>query len=225
MEWIDLLEATTGRFAAVLETGDLAAPVPTCPGWTLADLGEHTRWVHAWAAHAVEVGTPDGDTPAPGPGRAALVAGYRDAAATLVGVLRATAPEDAAWTFGPERVSAFWRRRQVHEVTLHLYDALASQARTADWTIDPALAWDGVDEVATLFYPRQLRLARTGPLPAPVRIAATDLEDRTVVLEADAAGEPVTLEATASDLLLMLWGRLPATGPAAVVLAQATVTP
>ncbi|HVK28254.1 MAG TPA: maleylpyruvate isomerase N-terminal domain-containing protein [Nocardioides sp.] len=224
MEWIDLLEATTGRFAEVLETGDLAAPVPTCPGWTLADLGEHTRWVHAWAAHAVAEGTPDGDTPAPGPARDALVGGYRDAAARLVAVLRATAPEDAAWTFGPEPVSAFWRRRQVHEVTLHLYDALASQGRTAAWTIDPDLAWDGVDEVATLFYPRQLRLRRTGPLPAPVWIVATDL-DRSVVLEADASGDGVELAATATELLLTLWGRLPATGPAAVVLAQATVTP
>ncbi len=225
MEWIELLETTTGRFAMVLESGDLAAPVPTCPGWTLADLGEHTRWVHAWAAHAITAGTPDGDTPAPGADRAALVAGYREAAATLAAVLRATAPDAAAWTFGPEPVSSFWRRRQVHEVTLHLYDALASQGRTADWAIDLALAWDGVDEVATLFYPRQLRLARTTPLPAPVRITATDLADRTVVLEADAPGEPVALEAPASDLLLTLWGRRPATGPAADVLAQATVTP
>ena len=178
MEWIDLLEATTGRFAEVLETGDLAAPVPTCPG----------------------------------------------AGVSPSGVPSATAPEDAAWTFGPEPVSAFWRRRQVHEVTLHLYDALASQGRTAAWTIDPDLAWDGVDEVATLFYPRQLRLRRTGPLPAPVRIVATDL-DRSVVLEADASGDGVELAATATELLLTLWGRLPATGPAAVVLAQATVTP
>lgn len=225
MEWLDLLEATTGRFATVLETGDLAAPVPTCPGWTLADLGEHTRWVHAWATHAITAGTPDGDTSAPGPEREALVAGYRDAARTLVDVLRTTAPEGPAWTFGPEPVSAFWRRRQVHEVTLHLYDALASQGHTADWAIDPALAWDGVDEVATLFYPRQLRLRRTGPLPAPVRVVATDLPDRSVVLEADASGDGVELRASATDLLLTLWGRLPATGPAAEVLAGATVTP
>lgn len=225
VEWIDLLETTTARFADVLETGDLAAPVPTCPGWTLTDLGEHTRWVHTWAAHAITAGTPDGDTPAAGADREALVAGYRDAAATLIDVLRATAPDAAAWTFGPEPVSSFWRRRQVHEVTLHLYDALASQGRTADWTIDPALAWDGVEEVATLFYPRQLRLGRTGPLPAPVRITATDLADCSVVLEADGPGDPVELAATATELLLVLWGRLPATGPAAGVLAQAKVTP
>lgn len=224
MEWIDLLEGTTGAFADVLATGDLATPVPTCPGWTLADLGEHTRWVHAWAAHALTHGTPDGDSPAPGSERDALVGGYRAAAAELLDVLRRTAPDTPVWTFGPDSRAGFWRRRQFHEVTMHLYDALDSQARTAEWQLSPELGWDGVDEVATLFYPRQVRLGRTEPLPAPVRLVATDL-DRSLVLEPDAAGEPVELAAPATDLLLVLWGRVPATGRAAEVLARAKVTP
>lgn len=223
MEWIDLLEETTGAFADVLATGDLAAPVPSCPGWTLADLGEHTRWVQAWAAHAITHGAPDGDSPAPGLERDTLVSGYRAAAAELLDVLRRTAPDVPVWTFGPDTQARFWRRRQVHEVTMHLYDALASQARTDDWRPAPELAWDGVDEVATLFYPRQQRLGRTAPLPVPVRVTATDL-DRSLVLEPDAGGEPVELAAPAADLLLTLWGRLPATGPAAEVLGQARIT-
>ena len=60
MEWIDLLASTTERFAEVLETGDLNTPVPTCPDWTLADLGEHTRGVHAWATHAI-IANPERD--------------------------------------------------------------------------------------------------------------------------------------------------------------------
>ncbi|GAA4077553.1 maleylpyruvate isomerase family mycothiol-dependent enzyme [Nocardioides kongjuensis] len=223
MEWIDLLEKTTGDFADVLATGDLAAPVPACPGWTLADLGEHTRWVHAWATHAVTDHSPDGDTPAPGLERDALVDGYRAAAGRLLEVLRHTAPDAPVWTFGPDSRAGFWRRRQLHEVTMHLHDALDSQARTAEWRVSPELGWDGVDEVATLFYPRQVRLGRTEPLPAPVRLVATDL-DRSLVLEPDAAGEPVELAAPAAELLLMLWGRMPAAGPAADVLAQAKVT-
>ncbi|GAA1528871.1 maleylpyruvate isomerase family mycothiol-dependent enzyme [Nocardioides humi] len=224
MDWIDLLEDATGRFADVLATGDLAAPVPACPAWTLADLGEHTRWVHAWATHAITDGSPDGDTAAVGADRETLVAGYRAAAAGLLDVLRRTAPDDHAWTFGPERKAEFWRRRQVHEVTMHLYDALASQARTDAWSLTPELGWDGVDEVATIFYPRQVRLGRTGPLPAPVRVTATDLA-RSVVLEPDAPGDAVELAGPAVDLLLGLWGRRPAEGPAAAVLAQSAVTP
>ncbi|GAA3672818.1 maleylpyruvate isomerase family mycothiol-dependent enzyme [Nocardioides ginsengisoli] len=224
MEWIDLLERTTGRFADVLATGDLAADVPTCPGWTLADLGEHTRWVHRWATHAITEGNPKGDSPAVGAERDALLTGYRSAAADLVATLRRTAPDEAAWTFGPEPVAGFWRRRQTHEVTMHLYDALASQQRTADWQVSPELAWDGVEEVATLFYPRQVRMDRSSPLASPVRLRATDTQ-QSLTLEADAAGEAVELAAPAAELLLMLWGRLPVIGPAAEVLAKAKVTP
>lgn len=222
MDWIDLLQTTTDRFADVLETGDLAAPVPDCPGWTLTELGEHTRWVHAWAANAVIAGNPDGATDPVGTDRATLVAGYRAAAGTLLDALRRTAPDEHVWTFGPEPMSAFWRRRQTQEVTIHLYDALASQGQEADWAISPELAWDGVDEVATLFYPRQVKLGRTQPLQGTVRFVATDL-DRSLDL---GDTEPGTeLAAPAADLLLMLWNRKPVDGPAADVLATAAVTP
>jgi len=107
---------------------------------------------------------------------------------------------------------------------MHLYDALASQGRTSEWRVSPELGWDGVEEVATQFYPRQLRLDRTRPLSAPVRLSATDV-GRSLVLEPDASGEPVDLVGPAADLLLTLWGRLDATGPAAAVLGRARVTP
>ena len=224
MEWIDLLEDTTGRFAEVLETGDLAAPVPTCPGWTLAELGEHLRWTHAWASHAVTAATPDGDSPAPGTERTALVAGYRAAAADLLDVLRASDPEAPAWTFGTDKVAGFWRRRQVHEVTLHLYDALAAEQATDSWQPPAELAWDGVEEVATLFYPRQVRLGRSPALTGPLRLRASDT-GRETMLANDVVAPEVVLEGTARELLLTLWGRVPATGPAADLLGAATVTP
>ncbi|WP_182377589.1 maleylpyruvate isomerase family mycothiol-dependent enzyme [Nocardioides sp. WS12] len=222
MEWIDLLQTTTDRFAEVLEYGDLAAPVPDCPGWTLTELGEHTRWVHAWAANAVTAGNPDGATDPVGTDRASLVAGYRAAAGTLLDALRRTAPDEHVWTFGPEPMSAFWRRRQTQEVTIHLYDALASQGRAAEWVVTPELGWDGVDEVATLFYPRQIKLGRTEPLQGTVRLVATDLDQSLDLGDTDPV---VELAAPAADLLLMLWGRRPVEGPAADVLATAAVVP
>jgi uncharacterized protein (TIGR03083 family) len=182
------------------------------------------RFVHRWAAHAITDGTPDGDTPAVGAQREALVTGYVAAATHLLTVLRAT-PEDApAWAFGPEKVTAFWRRRQVHEVTMHLYDALASQGRATEWTIGAELGWDGVEEVATLFYPRQMRLGRTEPLAGTVRLVATDLEDRALIL---GEGEPVgEVRAPAADLLLILWKRLPvADATARELLSGTAVTP
>ncbi|GAA4812394.1 maleylpyruvate isomerase family mycothiol-dependent enzyme [Nocardioides caeni] len=224
MEWIELLESTTAEFAEILADGDLAAGVPACPDWTLADLGEHLRWTHAWATHAVTHGTPDGDSPAPGLDRDALVAGYRDAARRLVDVLAETDPAAPAWAFGPAKSAGFWRRRQVHEVTMHLFDALASQQDEDDWEIDGELAWDGVEEVETLFYPRQVRLGRTAPLRSPLRLTAHDL-DRSLTLEPHAEGEPVTLQSSASQLLLMLWGRRPAQGSVGELMATVALTP
>ena len=59
-DWPRLLRGATDDFADILATSDLAATVPTCPGWTLADLGNHLRGVHLWAAHAVTEGDPKG---------------------------------------------------------------------------------------------------------------------------------------------------------------------
>ncbi|TIC86312.1 maleylpyruvate isomerase family mycothiol-dependent enzyme [Nocardioides sp. GY 10113] len=222
-EWTDLLASATSEFAAVLADGDLDAGVPACPDWTLADLADHLRGVHLWAAHAITEGDPKGTAPPVALDREALVPAYREAAERLLTVLRTTGAHDPAWTFGPEHTASFWFRRQVHETTLHLYDALASQGRGAEWRIDPALAWDGVAEVATMFYPRQVRLGRTEPMPGTLRLIAPDV-DETVDL---GEGEPYGVVAgPAADVLRVLWKRLPAGDEVADQLLRATaVTP
>jgi uncharacterized protein (TIGR03083 family) len=200
-DWLPLLRTATERFAAVLDDADLTAPVPACPGWTLRDLAEHVGGVHQWAAHAVEHGTPDGtEEPAPATGVAEW---YRGHAAHLVDVLEARPADAPAWTFGPEpHTTMFWRRRQVHEVEVHTWDALAATGRTH--AIDPALAWDGVDEVASVFYPRQVRLGRTEPLPGALRLVPTDVPADAVVL---GQGPAYDVRGPAQDLLLLLWHR------------------
>ncbi|HJQ07086.1 MAG TPA: maleylpyruvate isomerase family mycothiol-dependent enzyme [Nocardioides sp.] len=218
VDWIAELTGLTGSFAAELEHGDLDAPVPTCPAWTLADLGDHVRWVHRWAAHAVTDGDPKGSTDAVGP--AEVVAAYRAAAGDLVAVLD-TDPAAPAWTFGPDQVVGFWQRRQVHETLIHLYDALLATGRAGLWQPRPELAWDGVDEVATMFYPRQVRLGRTQPLTHRLVLTATDV-DRTAEL---GAGDPVELTGTAADLLLTLWKRIQPADPAIAAALTAAITP
>lgn len=222
MNWIPLLDQATGRFADAAASGDLEAPVPTCPGWTLADLVGHLGWVHRWAAHAVTDGTPDGNDPFAGD-PAGMVGWYREGARHLVDVLAAREADAPAWTFGPEQVSGFWQRRQVHETVVHEYDALAAVGRTDDWSIGADLAWDGVDEVASFFYPRQVRLQRIEPMPGTLRLVPTDVDAPPLTI---GEGDPVAeLTGPSSYLLLALWKRAPVEDFAAARLLETAVTP
>jgi uncharacterized protein (TIGR03083 family) len=223
MDWIPLLRETTGRFAELLADGDLDAPVPTCPGWTLNDLADHLGGVHQWAAHAVVVGDPKGSATTAPRDRDGLVRWYRESARTLVDVLVGTPVDATAWTFGPEQVAGFWRRRQVHETTVHLYDALLSQQRDAEWDLKSDVAWDGVDEVASVFYARQVRLERIAPLEGTLRLVADDLDAAPVVI---GGGEPVAeLTGPSPYLLLALWKRAPVEDFAAARLLETAITP
>jgi hypothetical protein len=38
MDFVSRLDRAVEQFADLVATGDLAAPVPSCPGWTFADL-------------------------------------------------------------------------------------------------------------------------------------------------------------------------------------------
>lgn len=222
MDWIPLLDDATTRFADAAASGDLEAPVPTCPEWTLADLVAHLGQVHLWAAHSVTHGTPEGDETYDGE-PSGLVEWYRGTARYLIDVLASTDPGAPAWTFGPDQVAGFWRRRQVHETLIHSYDALAAGGREDAWSTDPALAWDGVDEVASFFYPRQVRLERITPLVGTLRLSPADVDAPPLEI---GSGEPVTeLTGPASYLLLALWKRAPVDDPVASRLLSTAVTP
>ena len=200
--YLNHLGRACDAFAACLETGDLDAPVPACPGWTLTDLAHHLGGVHRWARTAVVEGRSGQKTFDAPTDREALVASFRDGATALVHTLRATDPAAPCWTIGADpHVAGFWFRRQAHETVLHARDA-----GTTD-PLDPALALDGVDEVVTVMFPRQVRLGRTGPLPAALGLTAT--EGGHWVLAGDGgAGPAVTVSGPAEAVFLLLWHRI-----------------
>lgn len=189
-------------FAACIVTGDLDAPVPACPGWTVTDLAHHLGGIHRWARTAVvEGGSRERTFDAP-TDRASLVDWFGTGATELVDTLRATDPAAPCWTFGPKpRTAAFWFRRQAHETVLHARDAGSTGP------LDPALALDGVDEVVTMFFPRQRRLGRTAPLPATLGLAPT--EGGHWLLRAEGDPDPAaTVSGPAEAVLLLLWHRI-----------------
>jgi uncharacterized protein (TIGR03083 family) len=93
--YLNHLGRACDAFAACLETGDLDAPVPACPGWTLTDLAHHLGGVHRWARTAVVEGRSGQKTFDAPTDREALVGWFRDGATALVDTLRATDPDSA----------------------------------------------------------------------------------------------------------------------------------
>ena len=92
---------------------------------------------------------------------------------------------------------------------MHRWDVLEAMGQRPE--LAPALAADGIDEVATTMFPRQVRLGRIEALASTVELVCSDTGDRVLV-----GGDGVTLPApttqvsgTASDLLLLLWRRRP----------------
>jgi uncharacterized protein (TIGR03083 family) len=225
-DWTDLLATATDRFARLTVEADPEADVPSCPGWSVTDLVDHLGGVHQWARHAVVVGTPDGQpvSPAPGVDLASWYAGH----ATALREALAGDPAAEAWTFGTEQTAGWWRRRQVHETTMHTRDLLDAAGRVAEWDLDPDLAWDGVHEVATEFYPRQVRLGRSEPIPGTLRLVATDIAAGAAGVDPVDIGEAepvVEVRGTAADLLVLLWKRRTSDDPAAAALLALPITP
>ncbi|MEU2199050.1 maleylpyruvate isomerase N-terminal domain-containing protein [Isoptericola sp. NPDC019482] len=227
-----LLARLQGEFAAAVPGMTPAARVPACGEWRASELVLHLAGVHHWAS-GMALGDPsrDEDLPAPdatGPdgGAAALAELYARHAARLRAALDGAGPDGMALTLLGDGPASFWWRRQVHETLVHLHDLHAARLGSGPAALAavdaPAEVWaDGVDEVVTMFQPRQVRLGRMAPLTDRLRVVASDLGWSWTLGGApdvglDAAAD-ATLTATARGLDLLLWGRLTPEEAGAVV--------
>ncbi|MEU7859105.1 maleylpyruvate isomerase family mycothiol-dependent enzyme [Nonomuraea sp. NPDC049141] len=130
--------------AAVRAAPD-AAPVPSCPGWTTADLVAHVTEVYLHKAETML----RGEWPEPWPpdlsGEEPLAALERSYA-ELVAEFAARTPDEHALTwYEPDQSVGFWIRRMAQETVIHRVDAELA----AGLPVTPAagdLALDGVDE-------------------------------------------------------------------------------
>ena len=151
------LQVLYERADALLDAsqGAMGLEVPTCPGWTVADLVVHVGLVWGWAADTVSSGTRAARAPAPEDrSEDALRAWAKMQAARLGDALGAADPEASCWTFGLPRSARFWFRRQALETALHAWDAEGAVGRVA--RLDPDVAADGVDEHLTVIVPRSV---------------------------------------------------------------------
>jgi uncharacterized protein (TIGR03083 family) len=221
MEYRDFVATLSNEgdaFVAAARSAGVDATVPSCPGWTVADLCAHVGRLHRWAAETLRArpAPPPRDwreriQPPTGP---ALIDFVVEGHGAFVDLLEHAEPEEACWTWIDEQNVAFWARRQAHEMAIHRWDAQCA-TREPD-PIDRTLAVDGIDE---LF---DIRPFRPGGPPAghgeTIHLHCTDGDgewlarfepDGAVVTHEHAKGDAAA-RGTASDLLLLMWGRVPA---------------
>jgi uncharacterized protein (TIGR03083 family) len=139
-----------GRRLGDAAAGCLGNPVPSCPGWSVADLVAHVGVVHRHKeriVHGLLDENPGVDGLEPPDGEADLIAWYTEGLDLLIDTLRTADPDAPAWTWhDADQTVGFWIRRMAHETTVHRVDAeLGAKIDVA--TIDPELAVDGLDEV------------------------------------------------------------------------------
>ena len=174
-------ENEIAALAEVIATApDIASDVPSCPGWTFADLAQHTGDVHRWATTIVEtratarVPFPEADSPWASPDGWAqwLTSGARP----LLAALRSAGPLTPVWSWGPGRTSGWWARRMLHETTVHRADA--ELALGVGPVIDPVVAADGIDEFLFNLPSARRPFKHLSSLPggASVHLHATDYD-------------------------------------------------
>ncbi|MEU5248754.1 maleylpyruvate isomerase family mycothiol-dependent enzyme [Streptomyces asoensis] len=223
--------AETARFVAALEDADLTTAVPSCPGWILTDLVKHTgsvqRWFSALLRARVQEAPRTRDVDLLLPERQADYPDWLSDSATVAAqAFAATDPELPMWAWGADQHARFWARRMLFETLVHRIDADLALGRRA--IVERPLAVDGIDEFlvnlpfATPFAPDVVKLRGPG---STIRFDATDGAESWLVrlrpdgfgLDADtgaaeatrtAGTADATVQASAADLLLLVYGRL-----------------
>jgi uncharacterized protein (TIGR03083 family) len=148
--FLDCLAADFARLRALVPA-DPAAPVPSCPGWTIADLTRHLGEVYLHKTLAMrERAEPDPWPPAELATEEPLAlldrayAGLREEFATHQ-------PEDPAGSwYAPDQTVGFWIRRMAQETVIHRIDAELGTGQPVA-SVPADLAIDGIDELLKIF--------------------------------------------------------------------------
>jgi uncharacterized protein (TIGR03083 family) len=226
--FLDCLAADYAALRQAAAAAELTTPVPSCPGWTMADLVAHVGVTYLHKVVIMRTGEWPNDWPPPAtaqePPLALLDRGY----AELTAEFAARNPADPTPTwYEPDETVAFWIRRMAQETAIHRIDAELAAAIPVTRVPDD-LAVDGADEVLK-------RMLAYGSVAWPEdfaemkveHLAAADAKDtiavvtqgatwtvrpspREVTVTDGAPDNPRALIGAAPDpLLRWLWGRAP----------------
>lgn len=213
-----LVTAELARLASV-KTDHLSASLPHIEGWTVHDVIGHTGWICRYVdlCLAADPDTPPARANVPEPPAGADVFAWFNEARKMIGERMDTVDPTSmhpSWA-GPWS-AAQWLRRLANESSMHRWDAYAAFASPEP--IDSRLAVDGIDEVLDLFAPVRLQFDELAAAGQTMHLHATDIDagewtisftEDTMSWERSHAKGDVAARGPVSDLLLMLWGRIP----------------
>lgn len=213
-QWFDALKRDGAALAAAAE-GHLDRRVPSCPEWDVADLVWHTGEVHHfWGeiagrrlqdpGQAREVLRPPNDE---------LLDWYCDGVEQLAVTLERADPWTKVWSWAPQKDIAFIQRRMAQETAVHRWDAESAVGRPTP--IDGELAVDGIDEFCDLWLvenkddaPESDESVHLHSLDAPGEWVISVHDGAASVSRAHEKAD-AAVRAASSDLLLLLWRRVP----------------
>lgn len=218
-DYVDAIQTHGVRLADAAAIAGLAAPVTSCAPWTVHELVRHAANVcEFWRGLASgTLADPSDFVPAAEPPSADVIDAYRSDVEAIVATLGPLDPATPCWTWATPQDIGFVQRRLAHELAVHAWDATTAAGQPQ--AIEGPLAVDGVDEYLELFVPAGAGQGDGEPLTG--HLHATDADGEWFLrvgggqwsVERTHAKADVAIRGTASDLLLLLWGRQPlATG-------------
>lgn len=148
IDYLAHVRADADRIAK-LAGAALDVPVPSCPGWVMADLVGHVGVVYDHKLTIVRDGWIDEQPEPVDPPTSGLLAWFHRTTTEMLRVLASAEPTAPAATwYAPNQTVGFWQRRMAHESVIHRLDAeLAHDVVTP---IDAALGADGIDEILAI---------------------------------------------------------------------------
>ena len=209
------IAAQSRLLVEVVGSSDLDRQVPSCPNWSVRDLGHHIgveQWYWAENVRARNADERSGESLTPLPSDDDLLAWMGWCTDSLVGALAEAGPDSPCWTWWEApRTAGAVARHQAQEVAVHRWDAEGVEVAGSGGPVPADLAADAVPEFVQIMIGPD-----AGVLSGAVTLEASDVGERWLVEGATAAAargrRPVReaeLKATASELVLMLWRRLP----------------
>jgi uncharacterized protein (TIGR03083 family) len=213
-EQLAVLEHVSNLFAESAAAVELHASVASELWPTAARMIDHVGTIYAWVAGIVSTGkkgTRGAFTPR---SAAALTAWFAEQRRAVLQALATADPKAPCWTlYDRPGTACFWRRRMIHETTMHLTDLRTASGSAASpiSAIAATVYADGIDEHFEVF----LSHSRPGlePLPRPLSLTGHDVARRWTLDSDWNLSDAVVPGATevagdAGSLALFAWDRV-----------------